>query len=78
MLEQKINIFPTLLEEPETRHEADNAYLAYAVRNNLEDVVRVFLGYGADPNCYNGLPLRVAQEKGYRGLVELLKRYGAK
>lgn len=78
MLEQSINITPFLLEDPESRHEADNAYLVYAVKNNLESVVRVFLTSGADPNCYNGAPLRLAKEKGYKGLVELLERYGAK
>lgn len=74
----RINIKPFHLEDPESKHEADNAYLVYAIKNNLEAIVRVFLTAGADPNCFGGVPLRVAKEKGYSGLVELLEKYGAK
>ena len=73
----RINIMPFHLEEPEWKHEADNAYLVYAVKNNLEAVVRVFLGAGADPNFFGGVPLRIAKEKGFTGIVELLEGYAS-
>ena len=60
----RINIKPFHLEDPESKHEADNAYLVYAIKNNLEAIVRVFLTAGADPNCFGGAPTKGSQGKG--------------
>ena len=41
-------------------------------------VIQLLLEYGADPNCANGEPMKIALSRCRRGTIELLLRFGAK
>lgn len=55
--------------------------LLWAIRSNNDDIVKILLDAGANPNVKTSegvTPLKIARENGDKGILKYLEEYGAK